>query len=349
MDAEALRNVEERQKLAIAESCIAAVPEVPRTLATLLEEFFGQHVDGKLAPKTAERYHEQAAYLDPALCELPIAELKPLHLSREWKRLTESGGHHRGTNQPRPLSNKTVRNIAGVVSSAFKRGIKWGLISSNPVSASEPPVPKKKRGIALASNQVHTLVGSATGPWCLCSILEMGAATGARRGEVLALRWSDIESGRVVITRSLSQTKAGLQFKDTKTEDSVRPVTLPPSTVKMLETHQKKQNEFRHQFGSDYRADLDLIFANPDGSPSKPDSVSASVSALCKRLKLPKGANLHALRHTHGSHLLAAGMEITAVSERLGHSSVRVTQEIYSHAIRGRDDEAAKLWDDFRL
>ena len=72
------------------------------------------------------------------------------------------------------------------------------------------------------------------------------------------------------------------------------------------------------------------------------------MSALCRRLKLPKGVNLHTLRHTHGSHLLAAGMEITAVSERLGHSSVRVTAEIYSHAIRGRDDEAAREWDEFQ-
>ena len=93
---------------------------------------------------------------------------------------------------------------------------------------------------------------------------------------------------------------------------------------------------------------MDLIFANPDGTPLKPDSVSATVSNLCKKLKLPKGASLHTLRHSHGSHLLAAGMEITAVSERLGHSSVRVTEDIYSHAIRGRDDEAAGRWEEFQ-
>jgi integrase len=124
-----------------------------------------------------------------------------------------------------------------------------------------------------------------------------------------------------VITRSLTQTRAGLEFKNTKTEDSVRPVSLPSSAITALKTHRKRQDEFRHQFGPDYRADLDLVFANPDGTPLKPDSVSAAVSALCRRLKLSKGISLHTLRHTHGSHLLAAGMEITAVSERLGHSS----------------------------
>ena len=79
-----------------------------------------------------------------------------------------------------------------------------------------------------------------------------------------------------------------------------------------------------------------------------PDSISASVSALFKKLKLPKGASLHTLRHSHGSHLLAAGMELPAVSERLGHSSVYVTATVYSHRIKGRDEEAARRWEEFQ-
>ena len=100
----------------------------------------------------------------------------------------------------------------------------------------------------------------------------------------------------------------------------------------------------RRQLGPDYRADLDLIFANPDGTPLKPDSVSSAVSLRCRRLGLPKGASLHTLRHTHGSFLLADGVDLATVSERLGHSSVRVTADIYSHALRGRDQEAPR-WD----
>src|SRR5712671_4013737 len=109
-----------------------------------------------------------------------------------------------------------------------------------------------------------------------------------------------------------------------------------------------RQQEFRRQFGPDYRTDLDLIFANPDGTPLKPDSVSATVSLLFRRLKLPKGASLHSLRHTHTSHLLANGVPLPVVSARLGHSSVRVTAETYSHMIHGQDDEAALWWDQFR-
>jgi integrase len=188
---------------------------------------------------------------------------------------------------------------------------------------------------------------TASGPWCMAVFLEVAAALGARRGEVLALRWSDIQFGRATIARSLSQTKQVLKFKGTKGERP-RVVKLPESTLARIETHRKQQDEFRRQFGPDYRADLDLIFGNPDGTPLKPDSISAAVSLLFRRLKLPKGASLHSLRHTHTSHLLANGVPLPVVSARLGHSSVRVTAEIYSHMINGQDDEAASQWDDFQ-
>jgi integrase len=258
-----------------------------------------------------ERYHEQAAYLDPDLLTLPLAEITPLHLDREWKRLLERGGHHRRTKEPRPLSAKTVRNIAGVVSSAFSKAVKWGLVKSNPVSASEPPVPKKRKGIGLTVSQNDMVIEAASGPWCMAMLLEMAASLGARRGEVMALRWTDIVAGRAFISRSLTQTKGGLQFKDTKTGEP-RVVKIPGDTLVKLEAHRKRQDEFRGQFGADYRRDLDLIFANPDGSPLKPDSISATVSALFKRLKMPKprGAALHLLRHTHASQMLDDGVPL---------------------------------------
>jgi integrase len=242
------------------------------------------------------------------------------------------------------LSAKSVRHIAGVLSSAFARAIRWGLMSTNPVTSSEPPRVKKHRGVALTPAQQALVFESASGPWCLPMLLGMAAATGARRGEVLALRWQDLRGSDVMIARSLTQTKQVLEFKGTKTEQP-RLVSLPASTLSALDQHRQSQAAFRVQFGPDYRADLDLVFANPDGTPFKPDSISASVSLLFRKLKLPKGASLHSLRHSHCSLLLADGVDLATVSERLGHSSVRVTSEIYAHAIRGRDQDAARRWD----
>jgi integrase len=97
--------------------------------------------------------------------------------------------------------------------------------------------------------------------------------------------------------------------------------------------------------GADYRADLDLVFANPDGTPLMPNFISATVSRICKRLGLPKGVSLHTVRHTHASLLLEEGAGLATISERMGHSSVRTTADIYSHAIRGKDREVAEMWD----
>jgi integrase len=339
------RRLTEQQKCELAKAGADVDREPPKTLGTLLDEFF-KHSRENLAPKTIERYHDARGYISAELLAKPLSEITSLHLTREWGRLLKSGGHTRKSKTPRPLSAKSVRNIAGLISSVFSRAIQWGLVAVNPVTHSEMPKVKKHHGVAFTPAQQKMAIESATSGWCLRTYLEMVAATGCRRGEMLALRWSDIQEGRAMIARSLTQTRALLEFKCTKTEEP-RPVSLPVSAIAALDEHRKVQDGFRRQFGEDYRSDLDLIFANPDGSPFKPDSISAAVSLLFRRLKLPKGASLHSLRHSHCSHLLASGVPLPAVSARLGHGSIRTTQEIYSHMIHGQDDAAAEAWEKF--
>lgn len=233
-----------------------------------------------LCVKTSAPYRgaEEVRWL-PAGAEVDApAPLTLAALNREWNRLLKCGGHTRKSKAPRPMSAKTVRNIAGVVSSAFARAVKWGLVVTNPVSNSEPPVPKKRKGIGLTVAQKDILIAAASGPWCRALFLEMAVGLGARRGEVLALRWSDIVDGRAMIARSLTQTRDVLEFKVTKT-DEPRVAKIPAETLPKLEAHRKLQEEFRSQFGPDYREELYLIFCNPDGTPLKPDSISASVAA----------------------------------------------------------------------
>jgi integrase len=252
--AEAVRRTEEQVRQA-ATGGVAA--PMPTTLAMLLAEFMKQYAQENLAPKTVERYREMAAYLAPELLAMNMTEITPLHLSREWTRLLKGGGHTRKSKTPRAMKPKTVRNIAGLVSSAFLRAIKWGLATTNPVTHSDLPKVRKRIGMALLPSEQDRLTQCANGPWCLPAFLEMSAATGARRGEVLALRWSDVKGMTVFIDRSLCQTRNGLVFKSTKTEEP-RKVELPPSMVACLEAHRLRQDEFRRQFGPDYRSDLDL-------------------------------------------------------------------------------------------
>jgi integrase len=320
---------------------------LPTSLAGLLAEFMKQYAQENLAAKTVERYHEMIPYLSEELLAMDMGAITPLHLSREWARLLKCGGHTRKTKEPRAMAPKTVRNIAGLVSSAYLRAIKWGLVTTNPVTHSDLPKVQKHIGLALARQEQDVLAGAQIGPWCLRVFLEMADATGARRGEVLAARWCDIKGSAFHLTRSLSQTREGLEFKNTKTEKP-RVIELPPSMLARLEAHRIRQNEFRRQFGPAYRRDLDLIFCNTDGTPLKPDSISGTVSRMCRDLGLPKGASLHTVRHSHASLLLEKGVDLATVSERLGHSSIATTAKIYAHALRGKDFAAAQIWDDIK-
>jgi len=119
---------------------------------------------------------------------------------------------------------------------------------------------------------------------------------------------------------------------------------LPAIAVEVLKEHREKQHELRHKFGADYRTDLNLVFATPEGDYLRPDSVTAAACLLARRCGL-KGIGLHSLRHSHGSQLLSAGVPLPTVSKRLGHSSVAVTASVYSHAFTRDEIAAAEIWD----
>ncbi len=159
-----------------------------------------------------------ADYLDSDLMNMELPKIRPLHLSREWNRLLASGG--RGRKAGKPLSRKTVRNIAGLVSSAYTRGIRWGIAEVNPVPASEPPVPKKKEGLVLTIEQQEQLIAAADAPWGMGVFLELDAATGARRGELLGLQWPDLDGNRLMIGRSLAQVGEQAFLKEPKNKGS---------------------------------------------------------------------------------------------------------------------------------
>jgi integrase len=249
----------------------------------------------------------------------------------------------------RPLSAKTVRNIASLVSSACSWAVLYGLIIVNPATASKPPSGPKRKGMALAPSQTELLASASSG-W-MADFVEANAGLGIRRGEALALRWADIginpKNGNpaVHITRSLCQVRQSLIWKGTKNGEE-RWVDIPSSVAAAFERRRQEQAKQRGML-PEYRVDLDLIFADPFGEPLKPDSVSSKVSLLCRRTKMPKGVSLHTLRHTHGSQLLADHAELAAVSERMGHSDPGTTLGIYTHAIPGKSD-LAKQWEELQ-
>jgi integrase len=348
--AEAERRIEEDAK---AEAAARGIAVLPRTLGQLLDEFLEQHVKPRkdaagrtsgLSPKTYEDYKQWLSKVGAPLRALPVAEVTTLHLTREWNRIKDEGGRHLITKQARPVSSQTVRLVKSVVSRAFRWGVSQGLAAVNPVRDSEVPRGGKTREtLALTPQQQRTLIDAAMDS----DVLDVKAGLGIRRSEVGAIQWPDIEGNQITIQRSLIWTSNPPQWylKETKRPSSRRTITAPASVMRVFEKVRAEQAKFREQFGPDYRTDLNLVFCEEDGSPLRLDRLTLMVTELRKKLKMPAGVTLHTLRHSHGSQLLKGGMELPAVSKRLGHSSPAVTAKIYSHMLDGRDEVAADLWE----
>ena len=171
----------------------------------------------------------------------------------------------------------------------------------------------------------------------------IGFCTGMRRGEVLALRWSDLdlENARLTVNQSLTETReGGLLFKSPKNKSSRRTIALPPMLVDALKEHRAKQQKTRELFGADYPS-YDLVLPLPDGTPWPPDRFTDAYTAFARR-NGAKGIRFHDLRHTHASELLRRGTPLKTVSKRLGHSTSKITLDTYGHLMDGDDERAAK-------
>lgn len=168
----------------------------------------------------------------------------------------------------------------------------------------------------------------------------LALATGLRRGELLALTWTNVDLGKALITvcRSLQQTNGGVSIKEPKSGRG-RQLALPAFAVEALRAHRARQAEERLLLGPAY-VDKDLVFPRYDGSFWEPDSFTSSFASAVRKLGL-RAVNFHALRHSHATILLKQGVNPKVVSERLGHAKVGTTLDIYSHVLPNMQEQAA--------
>jgi integrase len=320
----------------------------PQTLGEFLEEWLTEHAERNCAGKTAERYRQLAQYAIAAHGTVALQDVSTLMLDRFYGRLRDGKGK-----SGKPLSSRTVRHVHDTLRAALNHALRWRLLKVNPALPCRLPKIEKKEARVVEEAQLQALIDEARGDGWMYPLLVLDSATGLRRGELCALRWSDVDLEKpalenewqagLTVRQSLEQTKAGLRLKTPK-NGKPRRLTLPAAAVDALKAHKRAQGRNRRLFGEGYRADLDLVFASPAGDYLKPNTVSPAVSALTAKVGL-KGIGLHSLRHTHGSQLLAAGVSLPAVSKRLGHSSVAVTAAIYAHAFTADEIAAAEAWE----
>jgi integrase len=310
------------------------------TLSVYADRFLA-HMATVRDPRTVERYGELLhLHVLPTLGNLQLKAITPAHLTdlyalllREGRRDGRSGG----------LSARTVGHVHRVVHRALRQAVRWQLVARNVAADFELPRASDAPMMTLDHEQARRLLEAAEGTWLHVLVL-LGAATGARRGELLALRWADLdlEAGTARIWRSLQLVNGRLRVKETKTRAGDRTVGLGPSTVAALRRHRAEQAERRLAFGTAYHTAGDLVVCQVDGRPSRPDYCSAAFRALVRRAGLPAAIHVHTLRHSAASFLAAEGLPASDIAAQLGHADGgALALRVYVHPLEENKRRAA--------
>ena len=315
------------------------------TLAAFVEQWLAHLVVIGRAPRTVERYRELLRlHVLPELGRVPVQALTTLEVQRLYAHLLTSG---RKDGRPGGLSRTTVGHVHRALHRALEQAVRWRLLSRNVVRDAELPPGERAAMVTLDREQAQRLRAAAEGS-TLEVLVALGLATGARRGELLALRWADVDldAGVVRIERSLQLVDGKLHVKLPKSEAGKRLVPLPRSTVGELRRHRAAQTERRLMIGPRYDTAADLVIAKADGAPFRPDYVSAAFRALVRRAGLPAAVHVHTLRHTVGSWLADAGVPPHDIAAILGHRDAGFTLRTYVHSLPDALRRAADTPDD---
>jgi integrase len=302
-------------------------------------------VKGRLRPSTLASYTRNLRiHVLPALGPVLLQDIDAGALTALYQRLAEHGrkDYARG----KVLSTTTVRYIHTIVRSALQMAYEWDLVPRNAADRAKPPKPKARGD---RHEQFRTWDRQTLGKFLrdtegerLQPLWLLLATTGLRRGEAIGLSWAalDFDTNRLSVIRSLVDVDCGKPvWSDPKTARGRRVIALDPATVAALRSLRARQAQDRLIAGSAYN-DLGLVFSHEDGSPLHPDTTSHNFTRRAARLGLPP-IRLHDLRHTWATLALETGIHPKVVQERLGHSNVSITLDLYSHVSPAMQTDAA--------
>ena len=279
-------------------------------------------------------------YVRPGLGGARLATLKASDIDSFYVRLAAQPGE-RG----KKLSPRTIRICHGVIRQALEQGRKWGLITRNPAIDASPPRSRHHEIHPPSVDQVIQLLAAAKDyDEDFATYLRVLAATGCRRSEALALRWSNVDwdSGQLLIAHSLTVIDSAVVEKDTKTHQARR-LVLDSGTIRELRAHRARAED-RAKACSATLLESGFIFTS-DGAgklPWRPDVATNRFRRLCRSVGI-EGVRLHDLRHYVATNLGAGGTPIATISARLGHRDRATTLNVYQHALPAQDHQAADL------
>lgn len=307
------------------------------TIGQYLNKWLAEYVKPNLSAKGYERYEGIVrVHLAPALGNIHLTQLTPGRIQRLYIDKLEAG-----------LAPRTVRYHHVIMHKALSTALKWGMVSRNVADGADIPRAGQPEINTWDAFEVSKFLESAKGSQYY-PLFYTALYTGARRSELLALRWQDIDFiySQIYISRGLHQLGKRIIFTQPKTKKSRRTIALPPSAFLVLEAYRKAKEVECAMLGTTLK-DSDLVFSAL-GKPFRPNSVSRAFSNMAVKAGV-KPIRFHDCRHTHASLMLKQGVHPKVVQERLGHSTISVTLDTYSHVAPGLQEAAARGFDDVIL
>lgn len=298
------------------------------TVAEYLADWMeGLPASGRGVATISSYRHNLRLHVLPYIGGVRLQELTPVDLDRLYRRLLTQG-RRKGTGG---LSNRTVRYVHTVLAAALAAAVKQGLLVANPGERASPPSAKSAKAPEMPwwrPSELRTFLEFTKGHE-LATLFRLAGATGMRRGELVGLRWNDVDldGARINVRRQITSTDYVVRDDEPKSERGVRVVTLDAGTLEVLQAIESDRGVH--------------VFVDSQGQTLHPESVSRIFGRLVKRSGLPR-IRFHDLRHTHVAHLIEAGVDPLTISRRLGHASVAFTLDRYGHLFDQAGETAAR-------
>lgn len=328
-----------------------------QTVKQFLDDWLENTVKPTTRTSTYLSYKQKIKlHIVPEIGHIRLAKLTPQHVQRmitslmqkdrqeiKWK-ITEKKLKKREGEVAKKLSNRTVQYSLMILRMALKKAETWGLVARNVALLADAPKVERFEVQPIDADEAKKFLEIIKGDR-LEALFSVGLSLGLRRGEVLALRWSDIDfdNQTLRVTGSLQRLEGKLLILPPKTKKSNRALDLPKTLLQKLREHRARQLEERLALGADWQ-DNNLVFCTSIGTPIEPRNIQRKLAALMKDSGM-RSFRLHDLRHFFASLLLAQGVELKVVSELLGHSSIQITGDIYAHVLPKLKQQAVDLLD----
>lgn len=318
------------------------------TFSQFVEEWKNKYAKKQLGATTYETY---LTFLNkrilPKFGHLQMDKINTLQILDFLNKLQEDGA--RGDGKPAGLSSATVEKHHRIFRNIFERAVEWKVIKESPAKNVKKPKVVSKKGRVYTGDQVRELMTHLSGEdmkWKM--IVTLAITTGMRRAELAGLEWDhvDLDKGKIHVQQTLVHTKEeGYVFKEPKTRNSIRTITLSQGVVDQLKRYKSMKIRQKLRAGDSWEgSDRFLLFSSELGKQMDPKSITRWWKKRINKYGLPD-ITFHELRHTSATLLINQGVHMKTISARLGHSKIGITMDLYGHALESADEIAASHFD----